>query len=98
MSLPSTAADEVDGDEVAVLRRPVDTLEGAESRPQGLQLGVDLFVGHLDRLDGDRQLAQVGQVDVGPDVDLGGEHQFLAVLDLGDLDLRLAERLQSRWW
>ncbi len=38
------------------------------------------------------QRLEVGQLDLGPDVDLGGEDQFLAVLDLGDLDVGLAER------
>ena len=31
-------------------------------------------------------------VIVGPDVDLGGEDEFFAVLELGDLDVGLAER------
>ena len=85
---------QVDGDEVAGLRGPLDALERSEPRPQGLQFGVDLLVGNLDGFDRNRDGAQVGQVDVGPDVDLGGEDQFFAVLDLRDLDLRLAERPQ----
>ena len=85
---------QVDGDEVAGLRGPLDALERSEPRPQGLQFGVDLLVGHLDGFDRDRDGAQVGQVDVGPDVDLGGEDQFFAVLEPGDLDVGLAERLE----
>ena len=34
---------------------------------------------------------EIGNGDVGADVDLGGEHQLVAVLDLGDLDLRLPQ-------
>ena len=36
----------------------------------------------------------VGQRDLGPDVDLGGELEGLVVLELGDLDLRLRQRLE----
>ena len=39
-----------------------------------------------------------GMVDVGADVDLGGEDEFFAVLELGDLDVGLAERLAPRRW
>ena len=84
---------QVDRDEVAVLRRPLDAGQGAEPGAQRLQLGVDLLVGHLDRVDGDLQRLEVGQLDLGTDVDLGGEDEFFAVLELGDLDLGLAERL-----
>ncbi len=35
---------------------------------------------------------EVRQLDLGADVDLGGEVEVLAVLLLGDLDLGLAER------
>ncbi len=86
------ARGQVDRDEVAVLGRTLDTLERAEPGAQRLQLGVDVLVGHLDRVDRDLQDLQVGKVDVGADVDLGGEDQFVAVLDLGDLDLGLPER------
>ena len=84
---------QVDGHEVAVLHRPLDTGQGAEAGPQRLQLVVDVLVADLDRVDRDLQGTQVGQRDLRADVDLGGEHQLLAVLDLGDLDLGLTERL-----
>ena len=35
---------------------------------------------------------EVGDLEPGPDVDLGGEGQLLAVVQLGDLEVRLAER------
>ena len=85
---------EIDRDEIAGLGRPVHTLEGAEAGPQRLQFGVDVGVGDLDGVDGDRQFAQIGQVDVGANVDLGGEHQLVAVLDLGDLDVGFTQRSQ----
>ena len=83
---------QVDGDEVALLSRALHTLEGAEAGAQRLQLGVDVGVVDLDGVDGDLQLTEVGQLDVGAHVHLGGEHQLLAVLDLGDLDVGLAQR------
>ncbi len=84
---------QVDRDEVAVLGGALDALERAEAGAQILQLGVDLLVGHLDGVDGDLQPLQVRELDLGPDVDLRGEGQVLAVLLVGDLDLGLAERL-----
>ena len=82
---------EVDRDEVARLRRPLDALEGAEPGAETLHLGLDLVIADLHGVHRDLQLSQVGKIDIGADVDLGGEHQFLAVLDLGDLDIRLAQ-------
>ena len=84
---------QVDGDEVALLDGTLDAGEGAEPGAQRLQLVVDVLVADLDRVDGDLQGAQVRQRDLGADVDLGGEDQLLAVLDLGDLDVGLTERL-----
>lgn len=87
---------QVDGDEVAVGDRPVHPGQGAESSPQGLQFGVDVVVTDLDRVHRDGQRTRVGQGELGPDVDLGGERQLLAVLLLGDLDLGLAQRVHLR--
>ena len=85
---------QIDGHEVAGLRGAFDALEGAEPGAQGVQFSLDLLVGDLDRVDRERQLTEFGQIDVRPDVDLGGEHQFLAVLNLGDLDVGLPQRAQ----
>ena len=87
---------QVDRDEVAVLGGPLDAGEGAEAGAQRLQLGVDLVVVDLDGVDRDLQRLRSGSVDLGPDVDLGGEDQLLAVFELGDLDLGLAERAAPR--
>ena len=84
---------QVDRDEVAVLGGAVDAGERAEAGAQVLQLGVDLVVGDLDGVDGEGQRRQVGQRDLGADVDLGGERQVPAVLLAGDLDLGLPEGL-----
>jgi hypothetical protein len=45
----------------------------------------------LGVLYGDGQLGQVGQLELGPHLDLGRERQLLAVFQLGDVDVRLAE-------
>ena len=87
---------QVDGDEVAGLRRTVHTCQRAEACAQRLQLAVDLVVVDLDRIDRDLQRVEVGQLDLGPDVDLGGELEVLAVLLLGDLDVGLTDRTQVR--
>ena len=44
-------------------------------------------------VDGDGQVRQIGQLELGPDVHLYGEGQFLAVVQVGDLHLGLAERV-----
>src|SRR5690606_17071840 len=82
---------QVDGGEVAVLGRALDTGEGAEAGAQVVELGLHLLVGHLDVGDGDRQVVQVRDRDLRTDVDLGGELQHVLVLELGDLEVGLAE-------
>ncbi|SKU81997.1 Uncharacterised protein [Mycobacteroides abscessus subsp. abscessus] len=84
---------QIDRDEVAVLGGALDALEGAEPGAQRVQLGLDLGVLDGDGLDGDGNSAQVGQLDLGAHIHLSGECQLLTVFDLGDLDLRLAQRL-----
>ena len=85
---------QVDRDEVAGLGGALDAGQGAEALLQRFQLGVDVVVVDLDGVDGQGQRGEVRQVDLGADVDLGGEHQLLVVLELGDLDLRLPQGLQ----
>ena len=82
---------QVDGHEVAVLHGALDASEGAEALPQREELLGDVFVVDLDGVYGDGDGGEVGQFDFGADVDLGGERQLLTVLDLGDLDVRLAD-------
>ena len=82
---------QVDGRVVAVLRRALRGLERGEPLAQRRQ--VLLHVVRRDRggLHGDRQLGEVGQLELRPDLDLGRERQVLAVVELGHLDVRLAE-------
>ena len=86
------ARGQIDRDEVTVLGATLDALERAEPGAQRLQLGVDVLVGHLDGVDFDLQRLEVGDGDVGADVDLGGEDELFVVFELGDLDVRLAQR------
>ena len=84
---------EVDDDEVAALRGPLDAGERAETRLQARQLLVDVVVGDLGRVDRHGDGRVVRHRDLGTDVDLGREGELVAVPDLGDLDVGLAERL-----
>ena len=86
----------VDRDDIALLRSPFHRSQRAEAGAQRLQLGLHLLVGDFNRINRDGQRVQIGQLDLRPDVHLGGEHQLLAVLDFGDLDLGLADRLHVR--
>ena len=69
--------DEVQLDEVARLRGAVDGHERAEAAAQTVELGVDGRVVGRDGLDLDGDVLQLGQVELGTDVDL-------------DLDLEVA--------
>ena len=84
---------QVDGDEVALLRATVDTLECAEARTQPLDLLIDLGVIDLDGVDLDREGRVFRQLDLRADVDLGGERDGTAVDELGEINLGLADRL-----
>ena len=85
---------QVDDHEVTVGGGPLDVLEGAEALTHRLDLLLDVGVGELDVVDLGLDALVVGQRDLGLDVDLGGELQRLVVLELGDLDLGLRERLE----
>ncbi len=84
---------EIDGDEVAVLDRTLHAGQGAETLAQRLQLLLDVLVTDGERVDGHLDAVVGRQGDLRTHVDLGGERQLLAVLDLGDLDLGLADDL-----
>ena len=88
------AGGEVEGDEVAVRGGSLDLGQGREALAEVLHLGLDVLVGDLEVVDGDGQPGVVRQVHLGTDVDLGGELEGLVVLELGDVDLRLGERLE----
>ena len=85
---------QVDRDEVAVLGRPVDTLERAEPLTQGGDPLVHLRLVRLHGVDLDAETGVVGQLELRADVHLGGELQVLPLLGghLGHVDLGLAER------
>src|SRR5699024_8005618 len=84
---------QVDGDEVALLDLAVNGLQGAEASLQVLQLALDGLVIGLDGVDFYGDVGEVWDLDLRTDVDLGGKGDGLAVLQLGDVDLRLAESL-----
>ena len=67
---------QVDGHEVAVGRGALDAGEGGEPVAQAVELLVDLLVGDLGVVDGDLEAAVVGHLELGADVDLGGEDEL----------------------
>ena len=85
---------QVDGDEVAVLDGALDAGEGAEAGEEVVELGLHGLVVGLEGIDLDGDVGEVRQLDLGADVDLGGELDELAVLQLGDVDVGLADDLQ----
>ena len=85
---------QVDGHEVVLTGRALHVDEGAEALTQRLDLLVDLGVAHLDVLDLRLEGVVGRQLEVRLDVDLGGELEGGVVLEPGDLDLGLRERLE----
>ena len=86
---------EVDDHEVAVGGGPLDVAQGGEPLAQRLDLLLDVGVGDLDVVDLGLEAVVGRQRDLGLDVDLGGELEALVVLELGDLDLGLGQRLEG---
>ena len=70
-------------DEVAVLGGALDADEGAEALAEALQPLVDVVVGDLDVVDRHRDAVELGQLELRPDVDLGGELQVAALAGSG---------------
>ena len=85
---------QVHGDDVTVLGGALDRAGGREALTQLLDRGVDVLVADLDGVDLDLDAGVVRDLDGGTDVDLGGEVQRLAVLQLRDVDLGLAQRVE----
>src|SRR5690348_8015426 len=83
--------DDVDGDVVASLHWSLHPGERGKSLAQRIQLRVYFVVSHRHVVDCDRDSGEVGQGDLRPDVDLGCERQLLSVVQVGDLDVRLAQ-------
>ncbi len=90
-SSPSSARGQVDRRVVAVLGRALGGLEAGEALAQVVQVLLDVLVGDLGVVDGDAERGEVGELELRPDFDLGRERELLAVVELRDLDVRLAE-------
>ena len=84
---------EVDDRVVIGLQLALGVLELTKALTEGVQLGVDCFVVKLELRDLHGNLGEVRHLDLGADIDLSGEFDNVVVLDLGDLDLRLAQRV-----
>src|SRR5699024_207544 len=82
------------GQEIARLRTALDAHEGAEARTQVVELGGDRGGVRLGGLQREEKARGRGQRHHWPDVDLGGDLDDVAVLDLGHLDLRLRQDLE----
>ena len=85
---------EVHDHEVAVRGGPLDVGQGGEPLAQRLHLLLDVGVGDLDVVDRGLEVVVRRQRDLGLHVHLGGELQPLLAV-LGDLDLRLGQRLEG---
>ena len=85
---------EVEDHEVAVGGRALDVVQGREALAQRLDLLLDVGVGDLDVVDLGLEAVVRRERDLGLDVDLGGELERVVVLELGDLDLGLGQRLE----
>src|SRR5262249_4295706 len=76
---------------VALGGGPVHALERGEALPQVAQVLLYLVRADLGVLHGDRNGGQIRQLEPGPDVHLGSEGELLPVVQLGDLQIRLAQ-------
>ena len=85
---------EVDDREVVLIQLALRVLQLAEAFAEGIQLGVDRGVVKLELRDGDVDLGEVRHLDLRADVHFRGELDNVVVLDLRDLDLGLAERVE----
>jgi hypothetical protein len=85
---------QVEGDDVAVLGGTLDRGGRGEALTELLDGLVDVLFADLDGVDLDLDAGVVRDLDGRADVDLGGEVQRLAVLQLRDVDLGLAEDVQ----
>lgn len=85
---------QVEGDDVTLGGGALDVLGGREATAQLLDRLLDVLLGDLDGVDLDLDAGVVRDLDLGADVDLGGEGQQFAVLQLRDVHLGLAQRVQ----
>ncbi len=82
---------EVDGENVTVGCRTIHLGGGGEALAQDVDALLDGVIGHLGGLNRGLEGGEVGEVELGADVHLGGELHHFVVLELGDVHLRLAE-------
>ena len=75
-------------------RGPLHSFAGPEAVAQHVELLVDKRVWYVQRVDLGLQGGELGQLELGAYVDLGRELDKVAVLELGDLDVRLGQGRQ----
>src|SRR5882757_243580 len=92
--LTADAGLQVDHDHVALGGGALDRGGGGEAVAQLLQRLVDVLVRDLDGVHDDLDAGEVRDLDARADVHLGGELQFVAVVELGDVHVGLAENVQ----
>ena len=92
-SLAIDGGGQVDRDEVALLHGTISRLQGAEASLQVLQLRIDGLVISLQRRNLNGDVREVRNLNLRANINLSSEGNVLAILQLRDLDLRLAESL-----
>ena len=85
---------EVDDGEVVLLQLALGVLQFAEALTEGVQLGIHCGVVDLELRHRDGDLGEVRHLDLGAHVDLRGELDNVVVFDLGDVDVRLPQRVE----
>ena len=90
-SLAVAGSSKVNSNEIVLGGSAIDLRIGSETLTQGLDALVNVLVGHLNsrHLNGDG--GDVRQIEVRTNVHLGSELDDLAILQLGHLDLGLAQ-------
>ena len=84
---------EIDGDEIAFLDLAIHWLQGSETSLKVLQLGVDCLIISLQGRYFNEDGREIRKLDLGAHVHLSGESDGLAILELSNVDLGLAESL-----
>ena len=87
---------QVKGDEVLVASLAVNGLQGTKTFAQVLQLVINALLSGTQGWDLDGNLGKVRKVELGANINLGDELDHVAVLQLGDVNVRLAERLNIK--
>ncbi len=85
----------VDGDDVAVPRRPLDVPQLGELLAHPIELGLDLLLGRLRGRHGHHEALVTGDRDLRADLDDGVEGERPLVLARGDVDLGSGDRVEG---